>query len=195
LKTKDFIKKILAASEDLDTLVILSAPSYESAMNLWVRDLAKSLNSILTIYGESNFKFKLTSSVYSLSEKRLEKENKEILLLITKYVDGVDLTLARKSLQYAKIAEKYLQQKSPKLVTDANISKKAKIAIEMSEYLSMLENSLTKINKFSKKLKDEINSKSLINLTKYNYQFNRIDIFCELTLDILIDRLRTNGEI
>lgn len=195
MKTKDFIKKILAASEDLDTLVILSAPSYESAMNLWVRDLAKSLNSILTIYGESNFKFKLTSSVYSLSEKRLEKENKEILLLITKYVDGVDLTLARKSLQYAKIAEKYLQQKSPKLVTDANISKKAKIAIEMSEYLSMLENSLTKINKFSKKLKDEINSKSLINLTKYNYQFNRIDIFCELTLDILIDRLRTNGEI
>jgi hypothetical protein len=192
-KNSDFIRRIVAASEDLDTLVMLSKESYTEAYNTWVRDFAKALNTVERIYKE--IEYSATANVSSLEEKILEKNNYTFLQAVAKYVSAIDLIIARKSLQFAKIAEKYLTQKAPHLVTDQENEKKIKLAIEASEYLNELETALNKINRYSLKLKKDFESRNLKKLANYKYHYERLDLFSRLTVDDIITRLRTAGEI
>lgn len=192
-KNNTFIRRILAVSEDLDTLVMLSKESYIEAYNTWVRDFAKALNTIEHIYNEIGYN--ATANISSLEEKILEKNNYNFLQAVAKYVSAIDLILARKSLQYAKIAEKYLRQKAPHLASDQENEKKIKLAIEASEYLDELETALNKINRYSLKLKKDFESRNLKKLANYKYQYERLDLFSRLTVDEIITRLNTTGEI
>lgn len=166
-KNSDFIRRILAVSGDLDTIVMLSNENYTEAYNTWVRNFAKALNALEHIY--TKIEYSVTPNI----------------------TYPVDLILARKSLQYTKIAEKYLILKTPHIESE----KKIKLAIESSEHLSELERSLKMINRYSLKQKEEFKNINLKELARYQYLYERLDLLSRLTVDGIITRMNTTGEV
>jgi hypothetical protein len=163
---KGFIKKIIKASEELDTSIYLNSATFEEAIVQWLEDFADGLNSVTHLF--EKISFKTTGATFL--EKRLEQIHKEYLDRVVQYVEGVDLVFSRKALQYAKIAVKLNGPKLPSLATLENIK-------EAKNYLKDLKLAIEKINNFSSKLLAFAKENKLISLPKYNYQFKRLTIF------------------
>lgn len=181
---KGFIKRIIQASDDLDTLIYLKSGSFNQAIVYWLKDFSDALEHIVQIY--EAFNFKTTAS--SFNEQRLERQHQEYLMRVVQYIDGVDLIFSRKSLQYAKIAK---ELHGPKLLTSNVLSN----IQEAQEYLQNFKTSLSKINNFSKKMLLYAKENKLIALPKYKYQFTRLTLLESLTLDKAITLLKDKAEI
>jgi hypothetical protein len=181
-----FLKKVLQATEELDTLIYLHSSSFELALERWLKDLTSALTSTLDIY-QSHIHFNVSASVISLNEKKLEKQNIDFLISLQKYIDGIDLNFTRKALQYVKIANEF---KRP-----ATISEKEKIIIKGLKYTEAFKESLAKIRKFSAKLLNECNSRKIKDLGKYQILYTRLEFLTTLDFDIAIKLLKEKGEI
>jgi hypothetical protein len=181
-----FVKRIIQATDDLDTLIYVNSQSFDEAITKWLRDLVKALNTVIKTF-EPLFTIPISASS-SFEERRLEQKYQEFLTRITEYVAGVDLVFARKSLQYAKIARKL---HGPKELTDQTL-----VDIkEAEDYLHHFEKTLELIRTFSQKQMLFAKGKKLNNLAKYKYQFNRLTLFEKLNLELAISLLKEKTEI
>jgi len=180
---KGFIKRIIQATESLDTSIYLNSASFEDAMALWVTDLSEALDSVVTIF--ERFEHKVSASFL---DKRAAQIHAEYLDKLTQYIEGVDLALTRKALQYAQIA---IKLNGPKEIS-ADVLENIK---EAKAYLAKLKASLNRVNKLSHKLMTYAKDNNLISLPEYAYQFKRLDLFEKLTLDLVIKLLKEKAEI
>jgi hypothetical protein len=183
---KRFVKKILKAAEDLDTLVYLSFDSFEDAVGKWLKDFAESLDTLADIFSRG-LDTKISASVYSLEEKKLERDNLDFLNRIQKYLDGVDLAFSRKSLQYVKIAKRF---KKP-----SAIEEKQKLLLEGLEHIDGFKKALEKIRKVSAILLKESRSRNIHTLSKYKKQNARLELLSTLNFDKALQMLKEHGEI
>lgn len=181
---KGFLKRIIQATEDLDTSLYLHSPTFESAILKWLEDFSNSLNDVTSIF--EKFNFKITGSDFK--EKRLEQIHEEYLSRLCQYVEGVDLVFSRKALQYAKIA---IKLNGPKILTKEVLEN----IDSAKEYLNKLSVSLKKINTFSQKLMNYAKENNLQSLSRYKYQFERLFLFEKITLDLMIKLLKEHSEI
>jgi len=173
---KGFIKRIIQATEDLDTSIYLNCSSFDEAMLSWLSDFSEALNSEAHLL--ERFDFKVTAS--SFLEKRLVQIHSEYLNKLTQYVDGVDLVFSRKALQYSKIA---IKLNGPKDLT-AEVLENVEDA---KKYLTAFRASIVKVNNVSHKLVVYAKENKLLTLAGYEYQFSRIALFEKLTLDLAIE--------
>ena len=181
---KGFIKRIIQATEDLDTSVYLNSQSFNSACIRWLSDFSDALNNAVSIF--ENFTFKVTGTDFR--EKRLEQIHEDYLYRLSQYVEGVDLVFSRKSLQYAKIA---IKLHGPK-----NLTKEVLESVDNAkEYLNKFAISLKKVNIFSQKLMTYAKENKIQSLPKYKYQFERLSLFEKINLDLVIKLLKEHSEI
>ena len=178
-----FLKRIIQATEDLDTSIYLNASSFENAMSLWLKDFSDALNHTVNIF--EKFNFKLTANFL---DKRNEQIHKEYLEKLVQYIEGIDLVFSRKAIQYAKIA---LKLHGPKDLT-ADVLEDIE---EAKTYLKKFKVSLEKINKFSYKLMLYAKENKIESLFNYKYQFTRLALFEKLTVDLAIKLLKEKSEI
>ena len=181
---KGFIKRIIQATEDLDTSIYLNQPSFEKAIIKWLMDFSSSLVDTVELY--EKFNFKVTGTDFR--EKRLEQIHEDYLMRLVQYIDGVDLVFSRKSLQYAKIA---LKLHGPKIITVSVLEDME----EANKYLNDFKLALKKINRFSTKLMSYAKENRITSLSKYEYQFHRLALLEKITLDIAIKLLKEHSEI
>lgn len=178
-----FIKRIIQATENLDTSIYLHSASFNEATALWVNDLSEALDSVVHIF--EHFDLEVSAS---FMDKRSAQIHAEYLDKLTKYVEGVDLALTRKALQYAQIAIKLNGPKEISTDVLENIK-------EAKTYLEKLKASLEKVTKFSRKLMVQAKGNRLTSLPEYTYQFTRLALFEQLTLDLVIKLLKEKAEI
>jgi len=176
-----FVKRIIKATEDLDTLVYLSCDSFDVAVKKWLNDFTKSLNEVVDTF--ENFDLDVSAGISDFSSKKLEQTHKEFLDRVVQYVDGVDLAFARKALQYAKLGPKPITSQVLNNIKDAE------------QYLKEFELALKRVRNYSRKLMLEAKSKKVNTLPKYKPQFDRLLLFERLTLDLAISLLKENSEI
>jgi hypothetical protein len=182
---KSFIRKVIAATEDLDTSVYLNSQTFEEAFDLWLGDVVKALSNVITNF--SRFDYSVSAGVICLNEKRLEENNKDFLIQVANFVKQVDRIFARKALQYSKICKKFNQPK--------DLKSKLELQTEGKKYLTLLETALTLVNKFSKDRIREAKKRKVYSLPFYEIVFSRIDIFSNLDRDSFIDLLKEHGEV
>ena len=184
-----FVKRIIKATEDLDTLVYLSYESFNAAMVKWLKDLTNSLNDVVDIFeGKKGREKDISAGVSNFTERKLEQTHKEFLDRVSQYVDGIDLAFARKALQYSKIA---IKLHGPKTINE----KVLKDIQDAERYLKEFESAIKRVRNYSSKLMGEIKEKKLENIQKYKPQFDRLALFERLTLDLAISLLREKAEI
>jgi len=181
-----FVKRIIKAVEDLDTLVYLSCDSFDIALKKWLNDFTRSLNEVVDTF--EKFDLQVSASVSDFSSRKLEQTHKEFLDRVIQYIEGVDLAFARKALQYSKLA---IKLNGPKTIT-AQVLKDIKDA---EQYLNNFEMALKRVRNYSRKLMLESKSKKVNTLPKYKSQFDRLSLFERLTLDLAISLLKKNSEI
>lgn len=183
---KRFLQKLIQATEDLDTLIYLNTVSFEAALNRWLKDFADSLTTLVEIFS-SGFEFKVSASVHSLQERKLEENNIDFLHKIQRYLDGVELAFSRKALQYVKIAKQF---KKP-----TSISENQKIVLDGLKHIQKFKTSLAKIRRFSTRILKESRSRNLHTLRKYQKQHERLAFLSTLDFDKAISLLKEHGEI
>lgn len=183
-----FVKKIIKATEDLDTLVYLSCSSFDTALQKWLTDFTKSLNEVSDIFESFDLSVSAATKPTNFSDRRLESIHKEFLNRITQYVEGVDLAFARKAFQYSKIA---IKLHGPKKITTQTL----KNIEDAEKYLKEFESAIRRIRKYSNKLLLDVKAKKLESLKSYEYQYTRLALFEKLTLDLAISLLKENAEI
>lgn len=184
-----YIKKVIQASEALDTLVYLNAPSFESAVEHWILDLAKELKVTVEKYKRIDYEV-VADKVLNINEKILENKNIEYLNYLEAFRKEVDYVIARKSLQYAKICAK--RDKANK---KSNAFKNSIIYQEGKKYLEQLDIALNLINKFSDEHLKRIKKQRLDILPKYQNLYSRLNLFKELTSVQFLKDLIEKGEI
>ena len=187
-----FVKRIIKATEDLDTLVYLSCDSFDVALKKWLNDFTKALNEVVDTFENLDLSVSAgasdVSGVPDFSSRRLEQTHKEFLDRIVQYVEGIDLAFARKALQYSKLA---IKLNGPKTIT-AQVLTDIKDA---EQYLNNFESALKRVRNYSRKVMLEAKSKKVNTLPKYKSQFDRLSLFERLTLDLAISLLKKNSEI
>lgn len=181
---KRFVKRILKATEDLDTLVYLSSPSFEVAVSKWLKDFGKALDDVVKAYDS----LLVARETASFEDKLLERRYKAFLESLEKYVYAIDEVLARRALQYAKIAMKL---NGPKVLT----VKVLEDIQEANQYLEDLRRNIDKVRKFSQKQMVIAREHKLTRIDKYEYVFNRLMLFEVLTLEKVINLLKENAEV
>jgi hypothetical protein len=180
-----FLKKIIQASEDLETLVYVNSKSFDLALERWTIDLAKELQNTTERFNKDNFK--VSAGMIDLNERRLEENNKDFLENLHDFVDVVEQLLAQKAYQYVKFCEKFGQPKT--------LEKQWELADKASEYLSKLDLALSLVRKFSGSRLENIEKLKLTSLSKYKDLFSRIRLFSILDRKKVIALLKEKSEI
>jgi len=189
LYKNSFIKKVIQASEALDTLVYLNAPSFEKAIEHWILDLANDIKDVIKKYERLEHEV-ISDAVIDINERILEKKNASYLKYLTDFREEVDYILARKSLQYVTICNK-----RDKTKRKSNIFKNKIIYQESVHYLNQLDVALKLINNFSTAHLNKCKNKHLNNLAKYQDLFSRLRLFEKLTRSQFIKSLMDKGDI
>jgi hypothetical protein len=180
---------------DIDTVLYLDSDSFETALGLLFRDLSDEINTLLDIFSRK-LNIKVSASVIDFSRIK----NQEFFIEMEKFVISLDKTLARRSLQYAKIATKYLDSKQLHLVTETEILNRMKTKKELNKYLSSLAATLKRLNGFSQVLLSEYKAKGISlpvvqSDPDLKYVFSKLDLFSYIILTDAIKFLQTEGEI
>lgn len=184
-----FIKKIIQATGELDTLMYLNSPSFESAMSLWIKDLASEIKSLIETIDREDMSV-TAENIIDLKETFLEKKHIKYLEYLLNFEEKIDFILARKAAQYAKICNKLDKSKTKSKKFKNEIIKKEGIP-----YLEQLDIALSLLSKFSKKHLIEIEKRKIQNLSKYKKLYLRLKTYSNLDRVSFLTALLEKGEI
>lgn len=187
VKFLDKIRSMLTASESLDTLVYLNADSFDAALTHWFDDLITELATAVSLF--SRFDFESTGSVVDLTERVLERENKEFLDKQVEFVARVELILAQKSIQYAQICKKFAKPQ------DVDSDVRRLLNQEGTSFLAKLDHTLDLISKFALRRLTDAKKRKVNLLPSRKKMFDRMHVFSTLDRPTMLSLLKERGEV
>jgi len=181
LDNKPFLKRVVSAFENLDTL---DFETIDSALSRLTKNMAHNLNEIVDVYAAH--KFDISASVIDLTDKILEKKNKDFLDDLVSYVNEMDLEFKNRAVEYGKLCLKCIQVKK---------KNKAELIAVFSEVLEnekTFQTAITQVREFSRQKRNEAKIRKVTYLSKYKDTFTNLDNLADLTWAKVKERLIKN---
>jgi hypothetical protein len=186
LNNGSFAKRVISALEDLNTL---DFETVESAFTRLITDLAHNLSEIVDVYRAHTFEIS-ASTVIDVTDRLLERNNKDFLEDRVNYVNEIDLEFKNKSVEYAQICLKCLNLKKKR-------KKEELIAMFSSllEHEKVFQDAIKEVRLFSQQKRDEAKTRKVTHLPKYESTFIKLNNLADLTWLKAKERLIKNQPI
>ena len=182
LDNRAFLKRVLTAMQDIDTLTF---ETIESALTRFVQKFGHNLLEIIDVYENSSFE--TSAAITSLSDRILEKNNKDFLDDLKNYINDVDLEFNNRSAEYGKLCSN-LQIHQAEL-DEKEMKNIVAIFQDIVNYEKIFEQAIIAIRKFSQKKLKAAKKRKLMQLPNYKYEFTQLQFYGSLTLEKAISFL------
>jgi len=186
LDNNPFLRRVISALKDINTL---DFETIEDAFTRLIKNMAHNLSEVVAVYKVHIFEIS-ASVVINLTDRILEKNNKDFLGDLVAYVNEIDLEFTNKSVEYAKLCLKCIQLKKKKKKTDL-------IAMfsDVIEYEKTFQDAIEKVRQFSQQKRDEAKIRKITQLPNYEGTFTQLNNLADLTWLKAKERLIKNETI
>jgi len=186
LDNKPFLKRVVSALNDLNTL---DFETVESAFARLIKNMAHNLSEIVDVYKAHTFEIS-AAVVIDLTDRILEKNNKDFLDDLVRYIDEINSEFTNTSVEYAELCLKCLKLKKKRNKTEL-----VAIFSELLEHEKTFQESIEKVRKFSQQKRDEAKARKITQLPNYVGAFTQLNNLADLTWLKVKERLIRNENI
>lgn len=180
-KNSEFLKNILQAMNDID---LLNSASFEDSYRYLLEDLAAQLEHVVSIFAK--FKTKSIAGVKSLTDRKLETQNKEFLDKLEQYVTGVTSAYNNRGVRLAKLLTSY----NIRIAQSDEYEKVQQTQKKIAESVQSFRQAIEKVGALSHKRLNEARERNLLHLEKYQKLFAQLQFLETLDLDKAIELLQ-----
>ena len=182
LNNTSFLQRVASALKNLNTL---DFETMESAFTRLIKDFSYNLNEIVDVYKAHNFSVS-AGAVLSLKEKILEKNNKEFLNDVVKYIEATDLEFKTLSIAYGELCLKCLNLKKNK---NKNKKDLQLVFSQLLEHEDSFKKAIENIRSFSQQKLEDAQKLKVTHLEDYKNTFEQLSKLADLTWVIVQTRL------